>query len=567
MKKKILNFLLTLCIVTAFVPIKAFAEGNEQSSKTTITTVNELLQFVKAVNDGEYDGKKDAVVSLDADLDLTGVVWTNIGCTDEQGEVKHCFGGKFYGNGHSVSNLDYSSVYGKDVLCGFFGVVDGAEISGLTVKGSVNVSPNSDYSYFGTIAGYAVNSKISDCVSEVEFNNNGKYVYGTVGMCGYAENTVLEFCRNKGSITITGDMGSLYVGGIVGYATGISEICCCANTADITVWASHAGTIAGELAGNSKITNCYSVGKFTPLGKGTADAGGIVGTVGSSNTVSGCYFGGEIDLSQYTGTLPYKRFGGIVGKSQSGAVYEKNFFAETENVSACGNNDAAGTAKTLEYMKTEAFYNEINAGGNIYRFNPNGTPLLSAAKYTVSFVVMPDDLTNVVIKVNGNEISDSVDLEAGTYFVEVSADNCELFGENIVITADTATHVQTLAMTYLPADYSRVDKAVAAANALNKDEYKDFLAVETAVNAVVRGKNITEQAVVDAMAKAIEDAIAALEKKVVNTNSEMINNSPQTGDNGKTALWIEMLLASGAALTGTTVIGKKAAGKKRKYNI
>ncbi len=28
------------------------------------------------------------VVSLDADLDLAGVEWTNIGCTDEKGEVK-----------------------------------------------------------------------------------------------------------------------------------------------------------------------------------------------------------------------------------------------------------------------------------------------------------------------------------------------------------------------------------------------------------------------------------------------------------------------------------------------
>jgi hypothetical protein len=56
-------------------------------------------------------------------------------------------------------------------------------------------------------------------------------------------------------------------------------------------------------------------------------------------------------------------------------------------------------------------------------------------------------------------------------------------------------------------------KAIAKANALNKDNYKDFTAVEAAVNAVVRDKNITEQSEVDAMAKAIEDAIAALQYK------------------------------------------------------
>ena len=69
------------------------------------------------------------------------------------------------------------------------------------------------------------------------------------------------------------------------------------------------------------------------------------------------------------------------------------------------------------------------------------------------------------------------------------------------------------ALQYKDADYTKVDEAIAKANALNKDNYKDFSAVEAAVNAVVRDKNITEQSEVDAMAKAIEDAIAALVKK------------------------------------------------------
>lgn len=70
-----------------------------------------------------------------------------------------------------------------------------------------------------------------------------------------------------------------------------------------------------------------------------------------------------------------------------------------------------------------------------------------------------------------------------------------------------------VALQYKDADYTKVDAALAKANALKKDDYKDFSAVETAVNAVVRGKNITQQAEVDAMAKAIEDAIAALQYK------------------------------------------------------
>lgn len=65
------------------------------------------------------------------------------------------------------------------------------------------------------------------------------------------------------------------------------------------------------------------------------------------------------------------------------------------------------------------------------------------------------------------------------------------------------------------ADYSKVNEAIKKANALNKDEYKDFSKVEEAVNAIVRDLKITEQEKVDAMAKNIEDAIAKLEKKPV----------------------------------------------------
>lgn len=138
---------------------------------------------------------------------------------------------------------------------------------------------------------------------------------------------------------------------------------------------------------------------------------------------------------------------------------------------------------------------------------------ITKAVYPVSFVVTPDGLTNVVVKVNGQEVTGSVSLEAGTYPVEVTADNCKAYTGNITITPDTATHTQTIAMTYLPADYTKVDEAIAKANALNKDAYTDFTAVETAINAVARDKNITEQDEVDAMAQAIENAITALVEK------------------------------------------------------
>ncbi|MBR9938017.1 LPXTG cell wall anchor domain-containing protein [Oscillospiraceae bacterium Marseille-Q3528] len=167
-------------------------------------------------------------------------------------------------------------------------------------------------------------------------------------------------------------------------------------------------------------------------------------------------------------------------------------------------------AKAVDSEGTEI---DLLSSGNQYFALYKNVHFITKAVYPVSFVVTPDGLTNVVVKVNGQEVTGSVSLEAGTYPVEVTADNCKAYTGNITITADAATHTQTVAMTYLPADYTKVDAAIAKANALNKDNYKDLTAVETAVNAVVRDKSITEQDEVDAMAKAIEDAIAALQYK------------------------------------------------------
>ena len=275
-------------------------------------------------------------------------------------------------------------------------------------------------------------------------------------------------------------------------------------------------------------------------------------------------------------------------------------------------------AKAVDSEETEI---DLLSSGTQYFALYKNVHFITKAVYPVSFVVTPDGLTNVVVKVNGQEVTGSVSLEAGTYPVEVTADNCKAYTGNITITADTATHTQTIAMTYLPADYTQVDEAIAKANALNKDNYKDFTGVEAAVNAVtrgknlteqtevdamakaiedaiaalqykdadytkvdaaiakanalnkndykdfsgveaavkavVRGKNITEQSEVDKMAKAIEDAIAALEKKPASTKPGTSDKSPQTGDTSNLTLWIALLLASAGAVTATTLYGRK----------
>ena len=148
------------------------------------------------------------------------------------------------------------------------------------------------------------------------------------------------------------------------------------------------------------------------------------------------------------------------------------------------------------------------------------------------------------------------------------------------------------ALQYKDADYTKVDAALAKAKALKKDDYKDFSGVEAAVNAVARGKNITEQGEVDAMAKAIETALSALQYKDADKTTPAPaatatpaptatatpapaatatpapaatatpqHTKPQTGDTSNPALLVVLMLVSGSAAIGTAVVASK-----RKHN-
>ena len=113
-------------------------------------------------------------------------------------------------------------------------------------------------------------------------------------------------------------------------------------------------------------------------------------------------------------------------------------------------------------------------------------------------------------------------------------------------------------LTLKDADYSKVDEAIAKAEALNKDEYTDFSKVDAAVKAVKRGLDITKQKDVDAMAAAINEALAALEKKDAVTpdkpNSEKVD-SPKTGDTTNTMVWLSF--AAMSILASTLVLKKR----------
>lgn len=112
------------------------------------------------------------------------------------------------------------------------------------------------------------------------------------------------------------------------------------------------------------------------------------------------------------------------------------------------------------------------------------------------------------------------------------------FAENVVNAFNS--------LLFKSADYSKVNEALANI----PDDFSIYTDESVAVlngakNEVVLGKNITEQSVVDAYAKAIEDAITSLVKKPITDPANPTNpGSPGTGDNTNLFVTIAALMFS-----------------------
>lgn len=200
--------------------------------------------------------------------------------------------------------------------------------------------------------------------------------------------------------------------------------------------------------------------------------------------------------------------------------------------------------------------------------------LTEAGLYTFKYSYIPGETMvfgNFSILKDGVEIASTNDILLPGTSLDVAKGRRAVWFVDISV----ANGLQVYSIT--DADYTKVDEAIAKVNALNRDEYKDFSGVDAAVNAVVRGKNITQQAEVDAMAQAIEEEIAALEKKeetpvnpaeptepttpgasgTIDGSTEQEMNSPQTGDNSNTVMWIAVAVLAAGAMTGTVFFARK----------
>ena len=492
MKKKLFAILLSIVMVAGLLPTVAFAAENydlyvngEQftSEKLSIAcgegtasydpnTKTLTLNNAAITNGGKSDESPKYGIRVVGDTDLTiKLSGTNSITLDNGGGIFADGSSDNYniiGDGKLTINVKWDALY---TLNGNISISEGAELDITSAQGCGITSYNKGILSIDG-AKVAVSSYYTAAsAKELEIKNNSEVVliasadqFNAVYMGDENGAGKIEIINSK--VEATSYYPALFTEGNLTVNGGEVK---CTSTADGAIWTR--GNIL--IKGGAKVT---TDSKYPMGGNG-------------SFTVEEA----EIDAKN-------------TNENNIPAIFD-------ESVPVIADGYHLNYAKAVDSEGTEI---DLLSSGTQYFALYKNVHFITKAVYPVSFVVTPDGLTNVVVKVNGQEVTGSVSLEAGTYPVEVTADNCNAYTGNITITADAATHTQTIAMTYLPADYTKVDEAIAKANALNKDDYKDFSGVEAAVNAVVRDKNITEQSEVDAMAKAIEDAIAALQYKDAN---------------------------------------------------
>ena len=203
-------------------------------------------------------------------------------------------------------------------------------------------------------------------------------------------------------------------------------------------------------------------------------------------------------------------------------------------------NDAISRANELDknlYKDFTAVENAINAVDRTKNFKEQTevddmaraiNDAIAALEYKDADYTETDEAIAKANTLNPDDYKDFSDVEAAV--------NAVVRDKNITEQAEVDLMAENInnavaALEYKDADYTETDKAIAKANALNSNDYKDFSAVEAAVNAVVRGKNITEQAEVDLMAENINNALAALEKKPKPSNEKSEVKTEQKTDN------------------------------------
>lgn len=503
----------------------AFAGGTGTAKNPyQIATGAQLAYLASSVNSGETYAGKNFV--LTADIDLNGLPWTPIANTFSDalfgGSDYRIFAGNLDGQGYTVSNVvigSKSAPLESDVF-GLFGATEG-KISNLHLN-TVSIhgkAKRNDSGYVNGLAGGLIGSasgSVENChvtglnMTMTTPDSGFTAAYWIGGLVGALDTEQIDECSVSGKITEKSGKGS--IGGLIGELGKASKITYSRADVALNVKADYYGgaDVGGFIGkGNGKsdtetvIRNCYATGDVT----GGAYAGGFTGSISGLN-IKNCYATGDVSkaaasMASFAGTdaSDTKYYGSVIncyatGKVRGKAAYTYAFAMQQD-----------GTPRS---EITNCYFSDANS--SLTNKSATAKPLDEMKTESFADALNAGDSSNGWVFVNGKALGGAE-----------------------------------------PADYSAIEKALKTVPSdLTVYTDESVAALNKAIDGVIQGKAAVNQAAVDAMAKAIEDAIAALEKK----SGKMAVQLPQTGDNSNLALWTALLLVSGAAIC-TMMAGKK----------
>ncbi|WP_337808532.1 LPXTG cell wall anchor domain-containing protein [Gemmiger sp.] len=426
-----------------------------------------------------------------ADIDLQGIEnWEPIGYNGST-----YFAGNYDGNGYIIRNAKSTGKVDVDgyATAGIFGWVAFGSVSNLHIENvTFSAAGDGNYAYAGGLAGTVYASEITNC----------------------------SVSNSKISSTATYNSNNC-AGGLAGYFVGSTFSKCAANNNSVTS-TSYSGGFVGEQDDDyegvdaSKFVDCYVAGSTvnvsSPNSNGFSMAGGFCGEVtGDVLDLTNCFVydtAVSVTADNMTTLNSIGIFAGNLYKNSpySAKITTNNCYYGKVTLTPGSNNEPVKDTSTEKTAEEFANGTVANLLGEAFA-NGNGFPVLGSS---------PADYTAVdaaLAKANELDRTLYTDLSA----VDTAVANV-VRGYGIARQSEVDAMAQAIRdavknLVLKGADYTAVDAAITKANALNPDDYTNFAAVQAAIDAVDRTKDITQQSEVDAMAAAIQRALAALEKK------------------------------------------------------
>lgn len=201
------------------------------------------------------------------------------------GNASNKFGGYFYGDGKTISDLKINRPVASHV--GLFGYADGAFIDRLRLE---NPSIQGG-SWTGALVGYLNNGQVNGCsVTGGPMISGADY---TGALVGAAYKCTFTWCYAVAQVS-----GQNYVGGLIGMNATETSLSGCYTMGSVMASALYSGGLTGWSGG--AVSACYS----TAVVRGYDRVGGLIGQ--NTKAVNACYSVGYV-----VGTDKYK--GGLVG--------------------------------------------------------------------------------------------------------------------------------------------------------------------------------------------------------------------------------------------------------------